>query len=89
MNRSGAAVVALGAIVAIVDFSRRERLQKLLHRSTKIDIESTQINEVTARSILESEIRKAETHILAVAIIIAMIGELLHGFGDLLVEQFI
>jgi hypothetical protein len=87
MNRSGATVVTLGGIVAVVDFFRRGRLQKLLHGNAKIDNESTPINEVTARRILELEIRRAERHVLAVAVIMAMAGELLHGFGDLLVEK--
>jgi hypothetical protein len=89
MNRSGAAIVTLGGIVAIVDFFRRQRLQKLRHRNITIENESTRVDEFTARRILESEIRRAESHVLVVAVIMAMTGELLHGFGDLLFKKLI
>jgi hypothetical protein len=92
VNRGGAAIVALQAIVIVIEFSRRDRLQALfyqklvrtIHRLNEIhDEESIQLK---ALDFLEREVRKAEGRVLLVAVLLAMAGELLHGFGDILME---
>jgi hypothetical protein len=45
--------------------------------------------ELKALTFLEREIKKAESHVLLVGVLLAMVGELLHGFGDLLMEVLI
>ena len=91
MNRAGAAIVAAEAIIVVVEFLRRERLRKVLHtrlagRSNRLPTERDALGGERALSILEDEIKRAESHVLIIAVLLAMTGEILHGFGDLLLE---
>jgi hypothetical protein len=94
MNRAGAAIVATEALIAIAEFLRRERLDKVRHttsmsRGRGTGGEELEFDASRVLHILEDEIRRAELHVLVIAMLLAMIGEVLHGFGDLLLEAFI
>jgi hypothetical protein len=95
MNRAGAGVVALQAIAIVVEFLRRDRLQALFRQKLIAivrgpdEIDYEQSPELKALTFLEREIKKAESRVLIVAVLLAMVGELLHGFGDLLMEVLI
>lgn len=86
------AVVVLQAIVIVIEFIRRDRLQTLfckrllavIHRLTEKETE--QLPDLRALTFLEREMRKAESHVLIAAVLLAMTGEILHGFGDILTE---
>lgn len=96
VNRAGAAIVAAEGAIVIVEFVRRARLQKILNK-TLMGIPRDQSNESTIsmqrriRSFdtLEGEIERAELQVLVIAVLLAMTGELLHGFGDLLFKSFL
>lgn len=93
MNRAGAAIAATEGIIAIAEFHRRARLNKiqatLMSRTMKQTMEgSVTLDAMRANDILEVEIKRAELHVLVIAVLLAMIGEVLHGFGDLLLEAF-
>lgn len=95
MNRAGAIFVAVQVQAIIVEFRRRSRLQILFYRKLLTIISSLKekddedARELRALKFLEGEIRKAESHVLFMVVLLAMVGELLHGFGDMLMEAFI
>ena len=74
VNRSGAAITAAESLIAILESKRRSRLQRTLHVTNP------------SNPYIREEIEKAETHLLRVSIVLAVSGELIHGFGDLLFE---
>lgn len=93
MNRAGAAIVGAEAVIALVEFRRRERLDDVWNRTltrSRVEgkIRSRRRRLVTGRALdfVEKEIRRAELHVAVIAITLAMLGEALHGFGDLLLE---
>lgn len=91
MNRAGAAIVTAEGIIVLVEFLRRERLQRVLRsgfagRRKRTTPERDVLKEDRAMDILEGEIRRAESHVVIIAVLLAMTGEILHGFGDLLFE---
>lgn len=95
MNRGGAAIVALQASVIIIEFRRRDRLhvlfiKKLLTTIRRLNERDDEASvEIKGLGFLEQEVRKAESNVLLVAVLLAMAGELLHGFGDLLMKSLI
>jgi|ERR1043166_4489063 hypothetical protein len=76
MNRAGALIVCLELILAFVEFSRQKRLRLA-------EEEYRGRNEYVA-----IEAGRAEKKILIVSGSMVLLGELLHGFGDLLIEAF-
>lgn len=93
MNRAGAAIVAAEAIIAIAEYQRRSRLNRvqqfyLSRKRAQILSGESHLDLTRTEEILETEIRRAEFNVLMLAVVIAMLGELLHGFGDLLLEIF-
>ena len=93
MNRAGAAIVGAEAVIALVEFRRRERLEGIRHRTlmlTKVErnirTRGGRLLRSRAVEFVEREIRRAELQVLVIAIFLAMLGEVLHGFGDLLLE---
>lgn len=94
MNRAGAAVVAAEGVIVVVEFIRRSRLQKIFYNAMlnarkEQDVRGGGDTQKRAKVLntLEHEIERAELHVLVVAILLAMVGELLHGFGDILFEH--
>ena len=85
MNRAGAGIVALEGGIAILEFFRQRRLKtnqaKLIQSWEKKKGEELNNHK---KEILNSEIEKSEFHIIIIAAILAFIGEILHGFGDLI-----
>jgi len=93
INRGGAAITAAEGLIAVAEFRRRNRLSKthrdfvrqmaksISERETSLDIEE-------ANELFEGEINRAERHVMLVAVSLAVAGELLHGFGDLIFEGF-
>ena len=91
VNRSGAAIAAAEGIIAVAEFHRRTRLSKIhdvfiARKLKQIADGETSMDVDEAHNILEAEISRAELHVLVVAVVLAVIGELLHGFGDLFFE---
>lgn len=91
LNRAGAAIVASQVIVVIIEYMRRDRLQRLVYErilsgTDSERLESKNLDPRRALKILEHEIRRSETHLLLVLVLLAVLGEVLHGFGDLFVE---
>lgn len=76
LNRAGALIVCTESIVLVAEFLRRSRLQ---------DLQAHNIE----NPYLESESRRAERHVLVIAISLAIIGEFLHGFGDILMRDIL
>jgi len=96
MNRSGAAVVVIQAVVGVAEFSRRRRLGRLRLSAAKEELrpsrtapESRPAIDGRMRAFLDEEVSKSEFHALAIALCLAAIGEFFHGFGDLVFELFI
>jgi len=90
MNRAGAAIVAVEGIIAVVEFSRRKRLEQtrsLTISKTQRDRHSESPHSHKRLDILDREIRKAELQVFVLALFCAVVGELLHGFGDLLFKS--
>jgi hypothetical protein len=99
VNRSGAAIVAVQAIAAATEFSRRGRLHKLRRRFVDAPGErglATPSGELSrsgsqkhaeSMAMLETEIARAEREAFAIVMLLAGAGEVLHGFGDLIVES--
>lgn len=98
VNRAGAAVVAMQGVAAAVEFARRKRLHELSHwfaadrRSVgSNDYRSTTSNNEARVSIeveryLEAEVSKSERRAFTTVVCLAVVGEVLHGFGDLIVK---
>lgn len=83
VNRAGAAVVAIEAAVGAVEIARQRRLgavRVMLAGKDNIAPHAQRLRE----KFLHNEMRRAERQVLFVALSAAVIGELLHGFGDLL-----
>lgn len=90
MNRAGAAIVAVEGIIAVVEFSRRKRLEQtrsLTISKTQSGSHSESASFHKRLDILDREIRKAKLQVFVLAVFFAVVGELLHGFGDLLFES--
>jgi hypothetical protein len=79
LNRAGAGVVAVQLVAVMIEFSRRRRLHAI---ERAMSAEQSLSEE--GWHLLESEVAKSETQAFAVVIGLAAVGELLHGFGDLL-----
>lgn len=88
VNRSGAAIVAVQALVIVADFLRRARLQKLREAHLS-KVPHATLPRDSALKILNQEIEKAESFVLFIAILLAVAGEILHGFGDILIGPFL
>jgi hypothetical protein len=77
VRRSGSAVVAAESLIAILENRRRNRFERIpavLKEKNKF---------------IREEIERAEYQLLWVAVALAVSGELLHGFGDLLFSLLI
>jgi hypothetical protein len=81
LNRAGAAIVAVQLAAVMIEFSRRRRLRDIEEGMTA----ERDLSE-DGRQILESEIVRSESQAFAVVVTLAIVGEILHGFGDLLFE---
>lgn len=94
VNRSGAAIVAVQGVAAIVEFGRRRRLQEVTAKSAHSDgansefgpQDSDQKRQARRRHLLAAEVARAERLTFDVVVGLAVVGELLHGFGDLLLH---
>lgn len=85
LNRSGAAVVAVEAMIGCVEVARRNRLIKLEATLSPRFREGTPSRTKRQRDrIIEHEFHRSEQRILMFALMLVIVGELLHGFGDLL-----
>ena len=82
VNRSGALVVALEAVIGGVEFARRHRLAVLSSYLTG-RLEERPKARNRAGEVLDEAIGRSERNLLTVALILAAAGEVLHGFGDL------
>lgn len=80
VNRAGAAVVAVQLLAAMIEFSRRRRLRAVAEH---LGVGAT----AEEKELLEAEIARSESQAFAVVVSLAVAGELLHGFGDLLFES--
>ncbi|MFY9619994.1 MAG: hypothetical protein WAQ99_09290 [Pyrinomonadaceae bacterium] len=85
LNRAGAAITATEAVIVLAEFQRRERLGHARIRLERRRRDRS-LNTERAGEIIEDAIRRAERRVLLVAVSLAMFGEVLHGFGDLLFE---
>jgi hypothetical protein len=97
VNRAGAAIVALQGVAAIIEFGRRRRLQKvtasLVRNESAASLESPASDrdpklQVKRAAIVAAETDRAERTAFDVVVGLAVLGELLHGFGDLLLHAF-
>lgn len=87
VNRGGAAVVALQVVAAIGEYRRRLRLHELRCSTTEADFDpSAKIGRERHLVWLDHEIARSERRALALVLILAGTGEIIHGFGDLLFE---
>jgi hypothetical protein len=94
VNRAGAAIVAVQGVAAIIEFARRRRLQEVVAMSSGND----GVNSGSGMSDRDHKRQARRTHLLVmeaehaerltfdVVVGLAVIGELLHGFGDLLLH---
>jgi hypothetical protein len=76
LNRAGALVVCIEAIVVLLEFYRRKRIGELEEASGH-------------NPYIRSEALRAERQLVLLAIAFAVFGEFLHGFGDLILEQIV
>ena len=87
LNRGGATIVAIQAIATVGEFRRRRRLNDLRGSTTESDIPAA--SGITYRAFCEElngEIDRSERRAFATVLLLAAIGEIIHGFGDLLFE---
>lgn len=77
VNRSGAIIVCAEAFIAITEHRLKRRLSRI---SDKEKSNNPQIGKVA---------EEAEAKLFLVATSLAVLGEALHGFGDLLFKQFL
>ena len=85
INRGGAAIVAIQAVAALGEYQRRRRLATLRLSLDASDVAAT--HGVTQREVadsLDAEIEKSERRAFFTVLLLAAMGEVLHGFGDLL-----
>jgi hypothetical protein len=75
MNRAGALVVCLEGVLGFVEYSRRRRIRLAEER-------------FSGNPYIAVEAGRAERRILLVSGTMAIAGEILHGFGDLLIEFY-
>jgi hypothetical protein len=96
INRTGAAIVATEGVIAVAEFLRQERLKRIrsgimvgggVGRTSGTGSEALTLSR--ANNILEREIRRSELQIVIIAAFLAIIGEVLHGFGDIIYEALI
>lgn len=73
LNRAGALIVCVEGLLLIVEFSRRARLR----------VAEKQFSD---NPYFATESSRAEKQIVGAGILLAIVGEFLHGFGDILVE---
>jgi hypothetical protein len=78
INRAGAAIVALEGVLLIVEFGRTRRLERLRRLSAVRNLAG-----------IAEEIERAERTVLLFAASVAIFGEILHGFGDLVIGDWI
>jgi hypothetical protein len=81
VNRAGAAVLASDGVFVVLEFFRRERLRGV-RRATFGGHSATQ--SPPELQFLENQIGRAELRLVIIAALLAIVGEVLHGFGDLL-----
>ena len=87
MNRAGAAVVALQVCAAMIEFARRNRLR---HAETsllmRLPDKHGRDHSEKLHTFVAAEVAKSESHAFLLVMTLAAVGELLHGFGDLVFE---
>jgi len=93
MNRAGAAIVAVQVIAIAVEVSRRRRLDQLLrevHGSPTATKKppTPNVTHVARERFMHEEILRSERQAFGVVVLLAVVGELMHGFGDLLLKLF-
>jgi len=74
MNRAGALIVCLEGLFLVLEFHRRSRLKEIEERFGKVN----------PYILLEAD--RAERNLLVIGVAMIVIGEFLHGFGDLILE---
>jgi hypothetical protein len=82
-------MAGLQAIAAAGEYRRRNRLHSLLQSTTDSEFEfevSSRITRDQYLVLLREEIARSERHAFVLVLALAGIGELVHGFGDLLIE---
>lgn len=90
MNRAGAAIVIIQVLAGVADYRRRKRLGNIVRKTSEELGNSLDLGAGHARSIadrrnfLESEVSRSESRSVTLVLALAAIGELLHGFGDLI-----
>lgn len=75
VNRFGAAIVAAEGIMLILDHIRRKRLSKVANQRSSDRLFKKAVNH---------EIEKAERQLVMMTVSLMVIGQMLHGFGDLI-----
>jgi hypothetical protein len=71
VQRSGSAITAAEALIVVVESRRRHRIERIPFARKE------------SNPHMRVEIERAEGEALGAAILLAVTGELLHGFGDL------
>lgn len=71
LNRAGALIVAAEALLLFAELSRRARLREVEDRYGQDN------------PYIAAEVLRAERRLVAIAATMIVLGELLHGFGDL------
>ena len=72
INRAGAAVVCAEGAIAIAEHRMKGRFARIDRK------------QISANEFLQREIERAESRVFKTALVLAIGGEALHGFGDLI-----
>lgn|GEM_PF-3185763 len=99
LNRGGALIVAVQAVAVAAEFARRDRLHALqvairggvVENPAAKGVRDSKALEVASkdgrsREFLDAEIARAERRALLIVLALAVAGEIMHGFGDLIFE---
>lgn len=75
MNRCGAMIVCTESLIVLIEFSRRLRIRKIEEKFGQ------------SNPYVVTEGLRAERRIVFIGVLMAVLGEFLHGFGDLILEM--
>ena len=92
LNRSGAALVASEIFVVVAELRRDSRLMEVLEvNDPKANAFTTQEEAKSRelyRQLLRKKVDQARSHPIILASALAVVGQILHGFGDLILGIF-